>query len=181
MTVCAEPTEEEQLYEPIRTWLEQYLQNNVKNCTQVWCFNGQNQNLSKLLIASGLSKHIPGAHHFEVQIDVFAVVQVKDRYELVITEVKLGKLNLLHLGQLLGYAHIIKPWKAILISPGGLSKNLQNFLRASDDNPSLSGLLHYGVKGREIILSRWDLEKNCLEIGTAIPRGCLDPVNFRVR
>ena len=159
---------EEQLYLPIKKWLEKYLKNNLKPY-KVKTYIGANEYLSKILIRENLSNKIYNAIHFNLKVDVFAVISKKNKTELVIVECKKGSLGLISLAQLVGYAQIINPIYALLISPKGISNGLSKIL----NNRSNNCLLNY--RNRKVVISKWIECRNEIDFINCYPKGWILP------
>ena len=161
---------EEQLYLPIKNWLEVYLKNNFKSYN-IKAYIGANEHLSKILIREGLSIRIVNAFHFNLKIDVFAVISKNNKAELFILECKKDRLGLIDLAQLVGYAQIINPMCALLLSPKGISGGLNKFLNNKNNNY----LLNYGDKGREVVIAKWIEVRNEIDFMNCYPKGWVLP------
>ena len=157
------------LYLPIKNWIEGYLKRNLKT-TNVKAFIGADEFMSKILIRENLSKKIPYSHYFNIKIDVFAVIIKHDKVELVLIECKNTRLALIHLSQLIGYARIINPICAILLSPKEVNTGLRNFL----NNDPEYNLLNYGYN-KKIVLAKWLQSRNEADIVNCLPKGQLSP------
>lgn len=163
---------EEELYEPVKNWLQKFLEENTKS-KFIKTFNGSNETMAKILIREGLADKIENGLLFDIKIDIFAVIEKKKRLRLVIVECKKDTMGLVHLGQLIGYSQIIKPWISILLSPTGITSGLNNFIV----NHKMDHLLNYGEDGKIIICS-WDVSKKSPDVFKVIPKGGLDPVSL---
>ena len=160
---------ESELYLPIKNWIDGYLKRSL-NATDVKTYIGADEFLSKILIRENLSKKIPYSHYFNIKIDIFSVIVKCNKADLVLIECKSNRLALIHLSQLIGYARIINPLCAILLSPKEINTGLRNFL----NNDQKYNLLNYG-NNRKIVVARWLQSKNEVDIMNCIPKGCLSP------
>lgn len=165
---------EDDLYEPIQKWLENFLGETLKKkALSVKSYVGAYEVLSKILMREGFADKITNAPLFDLKIDVFAVVTFRNRTELVIVECKKDSLGLIDLGQLIGYSQIISPWISILVSPNGPTTGLHNFLV----NHGMDHLLKYGDASRSLVV-RWDVTRMVPDYFSVIPKGALDPINI---
>lgn len=161
---------ESDLYFPIKNWIDGYLKRNLKTTKNVKTYVGANEFISKILIREKLSQKIPYSHHFNIKIDVFSVIVKHDKAELVLIECKNTRLALIHLSQLIGYARIINPLCAILLSPKEINTGLRNFL----NNDLEYNLLNYG-QNKKIVLAKWLQNRNEADIINCLPKGQLSP------
>ena len=160
---------EEQLYLPVKNWLDLYLKSNLKFC-DIKTYIGANERLSKILIRENLSDKISNAVHFNLKIDIFAVISTKNKTELFIVECKTGSLGLIDLAQLVGYAQIINPMCALLLSPKGISGGLSKLLNNHDNNR----LLNYR-DNRQIVITKWIESRNEIDFMSCYPKGWMLP------
>ena len=161
---------EDELYQPVKNWLNQFLIENIQ-AQFVKTFIGANEKMNKILLREEFSSEIEELGFFEFKIDVFATLRIKNKIRLVIVECKKNPIGLIHLGQLIGYSQIIRPWRSVLLSPKGTNSNLNKFINVH----KMSHLLQYGQDG-QISICGWDtIKKQPINI---LPTGSLDPVSF---
>ena len=161
---------ENELYEPVKNWLFEFLSKSIKPRPQlVKTFIGANETMNKILLREDFSSEIEDLNFFDFKIDVFAVVKFKNRIRLVIIECKKNPIGLIHLGQLIGYSQIINPWISILLSPQGANSNLKRFITIHNH------LLRYGREG-QISVCGWSITAN--KLIKVLPEGSLDPISF---
>lgn len=152
-----------------KNWLELYLKSNLKFCG-IKAYIGANERLSKILIRENLSDKISNAVHFNLKIDVFAAISAKNKAKLFIVECKTSRLGLIDLAQLVGYAQIINPICALLLSPKGISGGLSKLLNNHDNNR----LLNYG-DNRQIVITKWIESGNEVDFMNCYPKGWILP------
>ena len=155
---------EVELYEPMRIWLQEYLENKYKNAEiiTVDCHNERlDRALSKLGIVNDLATGI------DIQIDVLGIVKKQGKASLFFIEAKKTSLTLKDLGQLWAYCKLIDPKEAFLMTSadlGSLSKIINVFKRED--------LLDFGdnksIKKMRIV--EWSLSANSPDMNSMIPK-----------
>ena len=142
---------EEELYEPMRKWLDQYLKDNYKGY-KINTIDSHSERLDRVLNKFGIEN--PLANGVDIQIDVLGIAQKDNIIKLFFIEAKKTSLTIRDLGQLWAYCKLINPEEAFLLTSadlGGLNKILGAFRRED--------LLDFG-DGRQIKKMKvgiWDL------------------------
>ena len=155
---------EEELYEPMRVWLEQYVKDKYKHY-EVVAVDAHAERLDRVLAKYDIVKEM--ANGVDIQIDVLAIAKKNTDVKLFFIEAKKTKLTLRDLGQLWAYCKLVDPDEAFLLTSadlGSLNK-LLNVFRRED-------LLDFG-NGRRIKkmrVGRWDITKNTIDFNSLIPR-----------
>ena len=155
---------EEELYEPMRLWLEQYIKDKYKPY-KVVAVDAHAERLDRVLNRYGVENEI--AIGVDIQIDVLGIARRRNDVKLFFIEAKKTKLTIRDLGQLWAYCKLIDPEEAFLLTSadlGGLNK-LLNVFRRED-------LLDFG-EGRIIKKMRvgcWDVSKNSVDFNTLVPK-----------
>ncbi len=155
---------EEELYEPMREWLEQYVKDKYKRY-EVVAIDAHAERLDRVL-----AKHnviIEMANGVDIQIDVLAIAKKASEVKLFFIEAKKTKLTLRDLGQLWAYCKLVDPEEAFLFTSadfGGLNKLLNAFRRED--------LLDFGngKKIKKMKVGRWDVKKNTVDYNSVIPK-----------
>lgn len=165
-----------ELYEPMRLWLQTYLEDKYKgwNITTV---DSHARTLSEFLEELGVGEYYPQTVGLDIQIDVLGVMQNADETNIVFIEAKKDALTLHDLGQLWAYCKLCDPLEAFLLSSqglGSLSKILINLSRVD--------LLEFG-KGKmikEMRVGKWDVSRNSVDFNTLVPKKqiVVDKVNL---
>ena len=155
---------EEELYEPMRVWLEQYTKDKYKRY-EVISIDAHAERLDKVLAKYGIVKEM--ANGVDIQIDVLAIARKGADVKLFFIEAKRTKLTLRDLGQLWAYCKLVDPDEAFLLSSAGLGSlnKLLNVFRRED-------LLDFG-NGRRIKkmrVGKWDVTRNTVDFNSLIPR-----------
>ena len=155
---------EEELYEPMRLWLEQYVKDKYKNYAVV-AVDAHAERLDRVLAKYDVINEM--ANGVDIQIDVLALAKKKSDIKLFFIEAKKTKLTLRDLGQLWAYCKLIDPEEAFLLSSadlGSLNKLLNAFKRED--------LLDFGngKKIKKMRIGRWDLSSNSVDYFSLIPR-----------
>jgi hypothetical protein len=155
---------EKVLYEPIRKWLQRYLEDHYKN-SKVIVVNSHNQRLDKVLLQNDIQCDV--AVGIDIQIDVLGIIKKADKYKLFFVEAKAARLTLRDLGQLWAYVKLINPEEAFLITSenlGSLDKILKVFKKED--------MLDFGdgrkIKKIQVLL--WDLKNNLPDLFSKIPK-----------
>ena len=155
---------EEELYEPMRLWLEQYIKDKYKRYTVV-AVDAHAERLDRVLAKHDVVNEM--ANGVDIQIDVLAIVKKGSDVKLFFIEAKKTKLTLRDLGQLWAYCKLIDPEEAFLLTSadlGSLNK-LLNVFRRED-------LLDFGngKKIKKMRVGRWDVTKNAIDFNTLVPK-----------
>lgn len=155
---------EEELYEPMRIWLEQYLTDKYKG-HEIIAADTHSERLDRALAKYDIVNEM--ANGVDIQIDVLGIARKKDKVKIFFIEAKKTKLTLRDLGQLWAYCKLVDPEEAFLLTSadlGSLRKLLVSFKRED--------LLDFGDGKRikKMRVGRWDVTKNAPELSSLIPR-----------
>ncbi len=155
---------ENELYEPMRIWLEQYLKDNYKGYEIITVDTSQ-ERLDRALKRFGIINEM--ANGVDIQIDVLGIARKKSVIKLFFIEAKKTKLTLRDLGQLWSYCKLINPEEAFLFSSAGLGSlnKLINSFRRED-------LLDFGSGKRikKMKIAKWDITKNSVDLNSLVPK-----------
>ena len=155
---------ENELYEPMRAWLEQYLVDNYKGFEIITVDTSQ-ERLDRALAKFDIILEM--ANGVDIQIDVLGIARRKNSIKLFFIEAKKTKLTLRDLGQLWAYCKLIDPEEAFLLSSVGLGSlnKLINSFRRED-------LLDFGDGKRikKMKIGKWDVSKNTVDLHSLIPK-----------
>lgn len=155
---------ENELYEPMRCWLEQYLTDNYKGYEIITVDTSQ-ERLDRVLAKYGIV--IEMANGVDIQIDVLGIARKKSMIKLFFIEAKKTKLTIRDLGQLWAYCKLIDPEEAFLLSSAGFGSlnKLINAFRRED-------LLDFGKgkKIKKIKVGKWDVSKNTVDLHSLVPK-----------
>ena len=157
---------ENELYEPMRQWLQIYLEDKYKRA-EIITIDSHARTLDSFLKEYGVLEQYPLTVGLDIQVDVLGIVKQKNKSHLVFIEAKKTQLNLHDLGQLWAYCKLCDPIEAFLLSSyglGSLNKILNNLLR--DD------LLDFGDgrKIKKMQVGRWDITTNSIDYNSLIPK-----------
>lgn len=153
------------LYEPMRSWLQTYLEDKYRCWEVITTIESNGKRLDRVLQKYGIVVDV--AIGVEIQIDVLGIVKRNEKFKLFFIEAKKTQLNLHDLGQLWAYCKLIDPEEAFLMTPksfGSLNKIL-NVLERED-------LLDFG-NGKTIKkmkIARWNMLSNSPDQHTMIPK-----------
>ncbi len=152
------------LYEPMRCWLQQYLEDKYPKW-DVITLDAHNERLDRVLKRYDIVCDI--AIGIDIQIDVLGIAGKGDAYKLFFIEAKKTALTLRDLGQLWAYCKLIDPEEAFLLTSadlGSLNKILNVFKRED--------LLDFGdgklIKKMQIAV--WNMRTNNPDFDTMIPK-----------
>ena len=155
---------ENELYEPMRCWLEQYLKDRYKGYEIVTADTSQER------LDRALAKYdvvVEMANGVDIQIDVLGIAKRKNVTKLFFIEAKKTNLTLRDLGQLWAYCKLVDPEEAFLLSSAGLGSlnKLINSFRRED-------LLDFGEgkKIKKMKIGKWDVSKNTIDLHSLVPK-----------
>lgn len=155
---------ENELYEPMRCWLEQYLKDKYKGY-EIIVVDTSKERLDRALAKYDII--IEMANGVDIRIDVLGIARKKGTVKLFFIEAKKTKLTLRDLGQLWAYCKLINPEEAFLFSSAGLGSlnKLINSFRRED-------LLDFGEgkKIKKMKVGKWDIAKNTVDLQSLIPK-----------
>ncbi len=157
---------ENELYEPMRIWLDKYLNEKYKN-SEIITIDAHSRSLDYYLNKYNVLEYYPQTIGLDIQIDILGIVKLRNKIELIFIEAKKTQLNLHDLGQLWAYCKLCEPKEAFLLSSvglGSLNKILNNLLR--------SDLLDFGdgkiIKKMQV--GKWDINTNSIDYKTLVPK-----------
>jgi hypothetical protein len=155
---------EEELYEPMRIWLNQYLTDKYKG-HEIIVVDTHSERLDRCLAKYGIVNEM--ANGVDIQIDVLGIARKQGKDKLFFIEAKKTKLTLRDLGQLWSYCKLVDPEEAFLLTSadfGSLRKLLISFKRED--------LLDFGDGKRikKMRVGKWDVSKNAPELSSLIPK-----------
>jgi hypothetical protein len=155
---------EEQLYEPMRAWLESYMKDNYKGF-DIITTDCHSERLDRVLSKYGIIKE--QAIGVDIQIDVLGIAHKKDKVRLVFIEAKKTKLTLRDLGQLWAYCKLVDPDEAFLLTSaemGSLKKLVGGFKRED--------LLDFGdgTHIKKMVIGKWIVSKNAPDLSSFLPK-----------
>ncbi len=155
---------EEELYEPMRKWLEQYLKDKHKGY-EIIVVDAHSERLDRVLAKHGIINEM--ANGVDIQIDVLGITRKQEKVKLFFIEAKKTKLTLRDLGQLWAYCKIVDPEEAFLLTSadlGSLRKLIVGFKRED--------LLDFGngKKIKKMKIGKWDVTKNRPDLDSILPK-----------
>ena len=155
---------EEDLYEPMRIWLEQYVKDKYKKYSVI-AIDAHAERLDRVLNKNGVVNEM--AIGVDIQIDVLAIAKKGIDTKLFFIEAKKTRLTLRDLGQLWAYCKLVDPDEAFLLTAGDLGSlnKLLNAFRRED-------LLDFGDGGRikKMRVGKWDVIKNTVDYNSLVPK-----------
>lgn len=157
---------EVELYEPMRLWLQSYLEDKYKGW-KITTIDSHARNLDMFLEDLGIIDDYPQVVGLGIQIDVLGVIQRGSKNQIVFIEAKKTQLNLHDIGQLWAYCRLCDPAEAFLLSSvglGSLSKIFNNLHR--EDLADFGD----GKRIKKMQVGKWDINANCIDFKTLIPK-----------
>lgn len=155
-----------ELYEPMRLWLQKYLEEKYGGW-KIKTIDSHAKTLDSFLEENGVILHYPQSVGLDIQIDVLGILEKGLKTNIVFIEAKKTSLNLHDLGQLWAYCKLCDPIEAFLLSSkdiGSLNKILNNLNRTD--------LLEFGdgktIKNMQV--GRWDITKKSIDYKTLVPK-----------
>ena len=155
-----------ELYEPMRLWLQQYLEHKYKGATII-TIDSHARTLDLFLEENGVLNEYPQTIGLDIQIDVLGIVKKGNKTLIIFIEAKKTPLNLHDLGQLWAYCKLCDPAEAFLMSSSGmgsLSKIMINLKRLD--------LLNFGdgktIKNMRI--AKWNVNGKSPDLLNMIPK-----------
>ena len=157
---------EYELYEPMRKWLQTYLEEKYKT-SKIITVDSHSRDLYLYLEEYGIVDKYPQTVGLDIQIDVLGIICRGKSTSLAFIEAKKNKLNLHDLGQLWAYCKLCDPAEAFLLSSVGLG-SLNKIL----NNLSRTDLLDFGdgKKIKKMQVGKWDLNTNSIDSKTLVPK-----------
>lgn len=155
---------EEELYEPMRLWIEHYVKDRYKGY-DVIAVDAHAERLDRVLAKYNIVNEM--ANGVDIQIDVLAIAKKNADVKLFFIEAKKTQLTLRDLGQLWSYCKLVVPEEAFLMSSlglGSLNKLLNSFRRED--------LLDFGdgKKIQKMKVVKWDIRKNAPDMMSMVPK-----------
>lgn len=153
-----------ELYEPMRAWLQQYIEDKYKHF-QVQTIDTHSERLDRVLEKLRITNEL--AIGVDIQIDVLGIARKSNDIKLFFIEAKKTSLTLRDLGQLWAYCKLIDPEEAFLMTSANLGSldKLLNVYNRED-------LLDFGEGKRikKMKIGVWNLSTNTPELSTIIPK-----------
>lgn len=155
-----------ELYEPMRIWLQTYLEDKYKGA-EIITVDSHARTLDVFLEEYGVVDKYPQSVGLDIQIDVLGIINRREKTDIVFIEAKKTQLNLHDLGQLWAYCKLCDPSEAFLLSSAGvgsLNKILNNLGRED--------LLDFGEgkKIKKMQVGKWDVGANAIDFRTLVPK-----------
>lgn len=159
-------TKEFELYEPMRVWLQQYLENKYRGA-KVITIDSHSRTLDVYLEQFDIVDFYPQSVGLDIQIDILGIIINKGKPTIAFIEAKKTQLNLHDLGQLWAYCKLCEPAEAFLLSSAGLGSlnKVLNNLKRQD-------LLDFGSGKtiKKMQVSKWDVNSKSIDYLTLVPK-----------
>lgn len=155
-----------ELYEPMRLWLHQYLEDKYRSA-QIITVDSHARTLDLFLEEYGVLDQYPQTVGLDIQIDVLGIINKNGKTSIVFIEAKKTQLNLHDLGQLWAYCRLCDPVEAFLLSSSGIG-SLNKIL----NNLGREDLLDFGDGKRikKMQVGKWDISTNSIDFRTLVPK-----------
>ncbi|MCS7192443.1 MAG: hypothetical protein NZ937_05615 [Armatimonadetes bacterium] len=161
---------EKDLYLSVANWLRDFLKGRYPKAINVWAEDTSRINVAKFLRYHNLLDLVPWGAMLEISTDVTgaALVKAKEKQivKLAIVEVKIGAINLRDFSQILGYAKVVIPDHAFIISPKGWTPSLHRLVR----DFKRVDILEY-APGKLVVVAKWDHLSNSVRPGDVLLHG----------
>ncbi len=158
---------ERDLYRPICDWLAEFLRRKYRSACSIWAEDTSRSSVAEFLRRHRLTTYVPWWVTLEIPTDITGAALIVTcqyhRLRLAIVEVKTHPINLRDLSQALGYAKVVKPDHAFLISPNGWAENLQRLVW----DYGRTDVLEYAPK-HYLVIARWDVASNSVRQGEVL-------------
>lgn len=155
-----------ELYEPMRLWLKEYLEDKYKNASII-TIDSHAQDLYLFLEQEGIVNQYLQTVGLNIQIDVLGIIKNRNGAKIAFIEAKKTQLNLHDLGQLWAYCKLCDPAEAFLLSSAGMG-SLDKILK----NLNRTDLLNFGdgklIKMMQV--AKWDIDRNSIDYNTLVPK-----------
>ena len=159
-------TKEFELYEPMRVWLQQYLENKYRGA-KVITIDSHSRTLDVYLEQFDIVDFYPQSVGLDIQIDILGIIINKGKPTIAFIEAKKTQLNLHDLGQLWAYCKLCEPAEAFLLSSAGLGSlnKVLNNLKRQD-------LLDFGSGKtiKKMQIGKWDVNSKSIDYLTLVPK-----------
>ena len=161
------------LYQPVCHWLAAFLRQKHRFVRSVWAEDTSRSTVAEFLRRHHLTTFVPWWVTLEIPVDVTGAALIVPRQHrpvlrLAIVEVKVRPINLRDLSQAIGYAKVVQPDHAFIVSPNGWTENLQRLVR----DYQRTDVLEYAPK-RYLIVARWDIVSGSVREGEVLLAGNL--------
>ena len=155
-----------ELYEPMRCWLQTYLEDKYKGATII-TIDSHAQTLDTFLEKYGVIENYSQTIGLDILIDVLGIVIKNNKPSIVFIEAKKTQLNLHDLGQLWAYCKLCDPAEAFLLSSAGLGSLNKIF-----NNLNRLDLLNFGdgKQIKQMQVGKWSVAAKSIDFQTLIPK-----------
>jgi hypothetical protein len=150
-----------EIYPDIKVWLENKLKGDFgRKAKKITVLDTHDSDLSNFIINLKYQHFFSDFTTYKIRQDITGFIEYEDKVELIFVEVKIGKLKLIDLSQLIGYSCIPNPAPifSILISPQGMGTTLSKLLTSFNRRD----ILEFRPK-RNIQVLKWDYNKQDID------------------
>lgn len=153
-----------EIYPDIIVWLENRLKGDFgRKSKKITVLDTHDKDLSHFIRELKYQHFFSEFPTYKIRQDITGFIEYEDKVELVFVEVKIGKLKLIDLSQLIGYSCIALPVFSILIAPAGMGSTLAKLLTSFNRKDILEFR-----PGRKIEVLKWDEKKQDIDFMNSI-------------
>jgi len=160
---------EKDLYPVISNWLSRLLKSRFGR-SKIIVEDTSRIKLSRWLENKGINSRVRYGQFFDFKVDISAAIIGDKGVRLYLMECKTKPITIKDLSQILGYGRIVEPYRAVIISPSGVSKNLFRLIMVSGRTDVLR-YNHTKKTDSLIRICKWDIERNDVDFLASIPLG----------
>jgi len=160
---------EEELYGDIVQWLDKYLRENIPGSDFIKVVDSHSEYLCDSIykimkdVSQRYKEALPKDYiSWMIKVDIYGLIGIKDKLKIILVEVKSSEVTLEHIAQLIGYAKIVKPDLAVMITPEGVSGPLFSLL-VGYGRLDLLEYVDRGNRPGKIHIVKWNINKKDIE------------------
>jgi hypothetical protein len=160
---------EKELYPAIAKWLRDLLKYRYRK-SDVIVEDTSRIMLSRWLTLKRLDSAVKCGRYFDFKVDISGAIIDERNVRLYLVECKLNQITIKDVSQILGYSRIANPYRALIVSPRGPSRNLDRLIMVS----GRSDVLQYGQQDDSestIRICKWDVQRGSMDLTSSIPLG----------
>lgn len=158
------------MYPFVTDWLRSFLKERYPKAVNIWAEDTSRTSVAQFLRHYNLLDFVLWGAMLEIPADVTGAALIKARdkqtVKLAIVEVKIDVISLRDFSQILGYAKIVLPDHAFIISPKGWTPSLHRLVR----DFKRVDILEY-APGKSIVVAKWDYLSNSVRPGDVLVHG----------
>jgi len=156
---------EKEMYPDVAAWLNTYLKHKHPRA-MIKSYDTSRENLCEFIRRHKLGNYFAEAETYVIKVDITGVIRYKEKCLLAFVECKIKPISLRDVSQIIGYSKVVLPEFSIIVSPRGISSNVNrliNIYRRYD-------VLTYKNNHR-IRIACWNKLTKDIDISTLLPHG----------